>query len=366
MNILGVPITLVTGFLGSGKTTLINNILGQLGSRSEEVAIIVNEFGEVGVDHQLMIQAEEEIFQLNNGCICCSLRSDLAESLAAIGRYFEEKDKTLRHVIIETTGIADPAPILQTISLSPILSQAFRFDSVLTLIDCLNFDQILLNYEEFYQQIAYADRFILSKADQISDDQLDQIKVKLSEINPLADYQIFSIKENFPVAQFFDLGLFQRVLNPEDHGEVCEHCGHHHDHGESCDHDHHHHDHHDHHDHDDHQHDHEHTHHHGHDHNGFMSLVMKTDQMIQEDLFLQWLDWLLMTTQGQLYRYKGLMNLKDRDLMVALQGVNLAYQFDLTAYPIEEYPSQIVLIGKELDESLIRLAFDELVQMSAS
>lgn len=351
MNILGVPITLVTGFLGSGKTTLINNILDQVGDRRDQIAIIVNEFGEVGVDHQLLIQAQEEVFQLNNGCICCSLRSDLAESLAAIGRYFEDNQKTLSHVIIETTGIADPAPILQTISLSPILSKAFRFDSVLTLIDCLNFEQILADFSEFYQQIAYADRFLLSKTEQVSPDRLEQIKAQLKEINPLADDRVFTVTEDFPLEQFFDLRLFQRILEPEAKEEVCQHCGHHHDHNHEC--------------HCQESHDHNHHHDHQTDHDGFMSMVLKTDQVLQEDLFLQWLDWLLMTTQGQLYRYKGLVNLNDRDLMLALQGVNVAYQFDLTAYPLQAYDSQIVLIGKQLDESLIRLAFSELIQMSA-
>lgn len=346
MTQFGIPITLVSGFLGAGKTTLINEILKKTSIPADEIAIIVNEFGEVGIDHQLLIQSEEKIYQLNNGCICCTLRSDLAEALMAVGQFFEDQNKPLRHVIIETTGIADPAPIIQTISLSPVLSQAFQFDAVITLVDCLNFDYILDQNQEVLQQISYADRFILSKTEDLEPDQVQAIISQLSEINPLADYKYFILEDGFDPVDFFDLGLFNRIVEPMD-VEVCEVCGHTHA-------DHHHHD---------HDHDHHHLDHH-HDHGGFMSLVLTSQVDLDEPLFLQWLDWLLMTFNGKLYRYKGLLNLKDRDLMIAIQGVNVAYRFDMTPYEQGDHPTQIVLIGKELDEDLIRLSFDELVEMS--
>lgn len=369
MSISGVPITLVSGFLGAGKTTLINQMLAQTEVPAEEIAIIVNELGEVGIDHQLMIQAQEKIYQLNNGCICCSLREDLAEALLAIGRYFEETGGHLRYVIIESTGIADPAPIAQTISLSPILSQTFFIDAVLTVVDCQNFDVILEQNNEVYQQVSYADRFILSKRDTQSGETIEAIMTTLKEINPLADFRNFDLDTGYAVEDFFNLGLFHGQIQPltaEDH----DHKGHHHDHdhdGHDHPHDHEH-DHEGHHDHD-HDHDHEghhpHDHHHHHHHHDFMSMVVTTQLPLDEKLFLQWLDWLLMTFNGQLYRYKGLLNIQNRDLVIAIQGVNVAYRFDMTKYEHGQVPTQFVLIGKHLDEKLIEQSFKELEEMSA-
>ncbi len=340
MAVIGVPITLVSGFLGSGKTTLINHMLEKTDIPAEELAIIVNEFGEVGIDHQLLIQSEEKIYQLNNGCICCNLRSDLAQALTAIVEFFEGTGKQLRQVIIETTGIADPAPIIQTLTLSPSLTQSFYIDSVLTLVDCLNFDFILEQNHEVYQQISYADRFILSKSDGLAQEEIDRIIARLHDLNPLADIRYYHLDQGFDVKEFFNLNKFHSLVEPQEN-QFCEE---EHQHDEDCD-----------------CHECHHDHHH---HGGFMSLVLSSEVSLDEPLFVQWLDWLLMTFNGQLYRYKGLVNIKDYDLMVAIQGVNVSYQFDMTAYATTEYSTQFVLIGKELNEDLIRMSFAELVEMS--
>ena len=369
MAVIGVPITLVSGFLGAGKTTLINEILQKTEIPSDEIAIIVNEFGEVGIDHQLLIQSEEKIYQLNNGCICCNLRSDLAQALMAIIQYFEETGRTLQQVIIETTGIADPAPIIQTLTLSPALVNAFYIDSVLTVVDCINYDFILQQNHEVYQQISYADRFILSKTQDLDEARIHQIIQKLHDINPLADIQYFNLTEGYDPKEFFNLNKFHALVEPQEiqdvHADDCdcskchphdEHCDCHkcHHHEEDCDcHECQHHLHHE-----------EHAHEHHHQHDGFMSMVLSSDTVVDEALFMQWLDWLLMTFNGQLYRYKGLINIKGHDLMIAIQGVNVAYQFDMTAYSTTEYSTQFVLIGKELKPDLIQMSFDELIEMS--
>ncbi|WP_124058401.1 CobW family GTP-binding protein [Vaginisenegalia massiliensis] len=345
MALLGVPITLVTGFLGAGKTTLINQILQDTTVPSDQIAIIVNEFGQVGIDHQLLLQTEEKVYQLNNGCICCSLRTDLATTLQALVDYFEKEERPLAHVIIETTGISDPAPIIQTLTLTPNLSQRFFIDAILVLIDCLNFSQILAHNQEVYQQISYADRFILTKSDQVSPFTKATILKELKQLNPLADMRYFYLDKPYAVEEFFHLAKFHGLAQPLEseyqkldkdtakqnscQDPQCQEEGHHHHH-----------------------------------HHEFVSIVLTTNHYLREDLLVKWLDWLLFNFNGKLYRYKGLVRVADRDLLVALQGVNVAYRFDMSQYLADELGTQLVLIGKGLDEQTIRHSFNDVIQLS--
>ncbi|AZP03609.1 CobW family GTP-binding protein [Jeotgalibaca ciconiae] len=336
---MGIPVTVVTGFLGSGKTTLINEIIKQTEIPAEEIVIIINELGEVNIDHQLLIHEKEEIFQLNNGCICCNLRADLASTLQAILEILSEQERTVQKVIIETTGIADPQPVIQTIYLSPFLSSYFYIDSVLTVVDCVNYQANLSVYPEAYKQISMADRFILSKVDESFFTSEEVIKSNLAKINPLADFRTFSLTENYLENDFFDLQLFHDL--PEKFKETEAHLAHdHHEHG------------------------HEH-HHHDHSHEGFQSIYLTTDQILDENLFCMWLDWLLVNFSGKLYRYKGILNLANREVPIALQGVSVHYRFELVNQLTKEnIQSQIVLIGNELDVKTIHDAFEELIQLS--
>lgn len=163
---MGIPITIVSGFLGAGKTTLINHALAQSPFPKEEIIIIENEFGQTGVDHALLLQTTERIIQLNNGCMCCSLRGDLLASLSAILEVYQEEQQTVAQVILETTGIADPQPIIQTILTTPHIKNHFYIDSLLTVVDGHHWQQQLQEAEAI-KQLALADRlFFLSRNQQ--------------------------------------------------------------------------------------------------------------------------------------------------------------------------------------------------------
>lgn len=165
---MGIPITIVSGFLGAGKTTLINHALAQSPFPKEEIIIIENEFGQTGVDHALLLQTTERIIQLNNGCMCCSLRGDLLASLSAILEVYQEEQQTVAQVILETTGIADPQPIIQTILTTPHIKNHFYIDSLLTVVDGHHWQQQLQETEAI-KQLALADRlFFLSRNQQTS------------------------------------------------------------------------------------------------------------------------------------------------------------------------------------------------------
>ncbi len=175
-----IPVTVLTGFLGSGKTTLLNRILTE--SHGQRIAVIENEFGEIGVDHELVINAEEEIFETNNGCICCTVRGDLIRILGGLS---ERRDRFDR-IVVETTGLANPGPVAQTFFVDASIREQFALDGIVTMVDALHFDQQLINSEEARTQVAFADVIVLNKADLISSAALDGVEKRVRGINALA------------------------------------------------------------------------------------------------------------------------------------------------------------------------------------
>jgi len=175
-----IPVTVLTGFLGSGKTTLLNRILTE--SHGQRIAVIENEFGEIGVDQELVIDAEEEIFEMNNGCICCTVRGDL---IRILGNLMTRRDKFDR-IVLETTGLANPGPVAQTFFVDAAMRDQFALDGIVTLVDACHFDQQILNSEETTTQVAFADVIVLNKADLVSKEQLDALEQRVRGMNALA------------------------------------------------------------------------------------------------------------------------------------------------------------------------------------
>lgn len=197
-----IPVTVLTGFLGSGKTTLLNRILSE--EHGLRIAVIENEFGEIGIDQDLVINADEEVFEMNNGCICCTVRGDL---IRILGELAERKDKFDR-VILETTGMADPGPVAQTFFVDQAISEQYELDGIITLVDTKHVNAHLDdNTDEVMAQVAFADRIILNKADLIAEDKMSSLKRRLQEINQMAGFYSATMA-NAPISELLDIGGF--------------------------------------------------------------------------------------------------------------------------------------------------------------
>ena len=196
-----VPVTILTGFLGSGKTTLLNRILSE--QHGKRIAVIENEFGEVGIDQALVINAEEEIFEMANGCICCTVRGDL---IRVLGNLMKRRDK-FDYVVVETTGLADPGPVAQTFFMDDEISSEFSLDGIITLVDTFHINQQLGRSDESTEQIAFADVIVLNKTDLVKDTELDKLESRLKEMNKMAKF-IRSEMANVPINSVLDKSAF--------------------------------------------------------------------------------------------------------------------------------------------------------------
>lgn len=367
-----IPVTIVSGFLGAGKTTLINKVLKE--KHGEHIAVVINEFGEIGVDHQFVLDVEEEIYQMDNGCLCCTLRTDIADMLKSILMVKEQNGIKVDRVLFETTGLADPAPIAQTFINVPFLNEHFILDAVLTVVDSKNFLYQTTHQTEPAKQVGFADKIFMSKHSLVDDTIYTKVINEVRSINPFAEIQDLDARP-VEMKDMFGLELFyaseKKILEMQENSEeeYCEACGHTHAHGE---HDHHHHhdeehceecghahehgehDHH-HHDEDHHHHGHHHKHHH---HSGINSFVIETEKPLVLAHINEWLNELVYIYGPELYRYKGILSVEGLDYQIIFQGVQMS--FDISRgrdWNDTERKSTLVFIGKNLPEDTLRESF---------
>jgi len=351
-----IPVTVLTGYLGAGKTTLLNRILSE--PHGKKYAVIVNEFGEIGIDNDLVVGADEEVFEMNNGCICCTVRGDLIRILEGLMRRKGKFDA----IIVETTGLADPAPVAQTFFVDQDVQDAARLDAVVTVADAKWLAARLKDAPEAKNQIAFADVIIINKTDLVSADELREVEARIRGINPYAKLHR-SVKANVPLEAVlgrnaFDLDRILEIepafLDADDLDHAHDHHHHDHDCGPDCGHDHHH-------------HDHDHHHDHGHAHGGLkvhhdehmQSLSLTIDGEVDPNKFMPWVNELVQREGPSILRSKGILALKGEDKRFVFQGVHMILDGDLQRdwRPDEKRVSRIVFIGRDLKEDEIRKGF---------
>ncbi len=350
-----IPATILTGFLGAGKTTLLNRILNE--QHGMKIAVIENEFGEENIDHEILVRdSNEQIVEMSNGCVCCTVRGDLIVALGQLAQ--KRRDGTLQfdRVVIETTGLANPGPVAQTFFMDEDVGTSYLLDGVITVIDASNAMQQLDRFEEAQRQVGFADRMLLSKTDLVDDGKVTALETRLKRINPRAPIR----RTNFgvaPIADILDIRGFNLndrleidpdFLRADDHAHACdEHCDH--DHGDHARHAHQGH-------HGQDHGDHAHAHHHGaggHT-DEIAAFVFRSDRPFNPAQLEEFIGSLIQVYGPRMLRYKGVLWLKGASRKVIFQGVHQTMGSDLGApwSADEARGSKIVFIGQNLPKDV--------------
>ena len=337
------PVTVLTGYLGAGKTTLLNRILSE--DHGKRYAVIVNEFGEIGIDNDLIVGSDEEVYEMNNGCVCCTVRGDLIRVLSGLMKR-QGSGKGFDAIVVETTGLADPGPVAQTFFVDDDVRAKTRLDSVTTVVDAKHILLRLEDSREAREQIAFADQIVLNKSDLVSEDELKVVEARLRRLNPLAPIHRAE-RSNVPLDAVLGRGGFdlERILDLEpqflnpSHGEA----GHVHD--EDCEHDHHGHD------------------HGGHDHHvidDIKGVSLRLDRPVNGEKITRWLNDLLQSQGPDILRAKGIIDVQGDDRRLVFQAVHMIMEGDWQRpwQAGDARHSRMVFIGRNLDEAALRRGFE--------
>jgi G3E family GTPase len=335
-----IPVTILTGFLGSGKTTLLKRLLSE--AHGQKIAVIENEFGEENIDNDILVNdTQEQIVQMSNGCICCTIREDLREALQLLAAKKRKGLLDFDRVVIETTGLADPGPVAQTFFMDDEIAESYLLDSILTLVDAKHADKQLDERQEARRQVGFADQIFISKTDLVAQDEVDALVHRLKHMNPRAPQRAVHFGD-VPIKEVFDLRGFNLnakldidpdFLKEEEHGHdhAHDHDDHDHEHGERCDHPHHHH-------HDD----------------DVKSFVFRADRPFDPAKLEDFLGAIVNIYGPRMLRYKGVLHMQGTERKVIFQGVHQLMGSDLGPQWAEgeQRMSKMVFIGIELPKDI--------------
>ncbi|MGC3983906.1 MAG: GTP-binding protein [Pseudorhodoferax sp.] len=338
-----IPATILTGFLGSGKTTLLKRVLTE--AHGQKIAVVENEFGEENIDNDILVsEPGEQIIQLNNGCVCCSIREDLRSTLSLLAEKKRKGELDFERVVIETTGLADPGPVAQTFFMDDEIAESYLLDSILTLVDAKHAAEQLNERQEARRQVGFADQIFISKTDLVAKDEVDALVHRLKHMNPRAPHKAVHFGE-VALSEVFDLRGFNLnakldidpdFLKEDGH----EHHHHDHEHGEHCDHP-------------SHAHGHGHGHHH-HTDDDVKSFVFKADRAFDPAKLEDFLGAVVNIYGARMLRYKGVLHMQGTERKVIFQGVHQLMGSDLGPAWAEgeARTSKMVFIGIDLPKDI--------------
>ena len=338
-----IPVTVLTGYLGAGKTTLLNRILSE--DHGKRYAVIVNEFGEIGIDNDLVVGADEEVFEMNNGCVCCTVRGDLIRILQGLMKRQASAARGFDAIILETTGLADPGPVAQTFFADEEVKAKTRLDSVTTVVDAKHILLSLSESREAREQIAFADQIVLNKTDLVSEADLKLLETRLHRLNPMAKVHRAQ-RSNVALDAILGRGGFDlsRIIEMEPHFLNPQHGEQGHVHDDDCEG--------------------AHGHSHGHaDHvheDDIKGVSLRLTRPVDGEKVSRWLNGLLAEQGGDILRAKGIVNVAGEERRLVFQAVHMMLEGDLQQpwRADEARDSRMVFIGRNLDETALRAGFE--------